>query len=83
MNPRVVKAIPLENYELKLLFSNNEERIFDVKPYLDDKFWSRLKNEGLFKLVEVNGGSITWLNEDIDFCPDEVYENSVPYTSFK
>lgn len=76
MNPRVKSVTVIEDYKLEITFTNNEIRIFDVKPYLKDKFWSRLNNIDIFKSVNVMGGSITWLDEEIDFCPDEVYENS-------
>lgn len=77
MNPRVKKVEILDNYRLQLTFTNDKMKIFDVKPYLKDKFWSRLKNQEIFKGVKVAGGSIEWLDGEIDFCPDEVYEKSV------
>ncbi len=76
MNPRVVDAKAIDNLKLEVIFSNGEKGIFDVKPYLKDKFWSKLQNIDIFKSVKVTGGSVSWLNEDIDFCPDEVYENT-------
>ena len=77
MNPRVKKVEVVDDYKLIITFINNQIKIFDVKPYLNDKFWSRLSNYEIFKNVKVSGGSITWLDEEIDFCPDEVYEKSV------
>lgn len=75
MYPRVKSAKPLDDYTLLITFSNGENKIFDIKPYLEDKFWSRLKDKNIFNNVKVNCGSIEWLDE-IDFCPDEVYEKS-------
>ncbi len=47
-----VKAVePLENYYLLLKFENDEERIFDVKPYLEIGKFKELKDEDLFKSV--------------------------------
>lgn len=77
MYPRVKSVKPLEDYMLLITFTNEEVKVFDIKPYLDDKFWSRLKDKAIFKTVKVNCGSIEWLDE-IDFCPDEVYEKSTP-----
>ncbi|HTB32646.1 MAG TPA: DUF2442 domain-containing protein, partial [Bacteroidia bacterium] len=34
MNPRVKEVYPMEDYQLRLVFNNGEEKIFDVKPYL-------------------------------------------------
>ena len=41
MNPRIIKVEPLEEYKLKLHFTNNEVKIFDTNPYL---------NKGIFKV---------------------------------
>jgi hypothetical protein len=75
MNPRVQSAKPLDNYKVLLTFTNGEKKIFDIAPYLNDKFWSKLSDKGIFEMVKVNYGTIEWLGE-IDFCPDEVYEKS-------
>ena len=72
---RVVEVVPLEDYRILLTFFNGDIRIFDVKPYLSEKFWSSLLNLDLFMKVKVTGGSVEW-NSDIDFCPDELYEKS-------
>lgn len=75
MNPRIINVVPMEEYKLLLIFSNNEFGIFDVVPYLHDRFWSSLKENSVFLNVKVSGGSIEWAN-GIDLCPDEVYENT-------
>jgi hypothetical protein len=33
-----VSVTPLEDYKLSLTFDNDEKRIFDVKPYLEDHY---------------------------------------------
>jgi hypothetical protein len=72
-----VAAKPLEKYQLLITFNNNEQRIFDVSPYLDDKFFAPLRNIALFNLVTINPLTIEWPGE-IDICPDELYYNSMP-----
>ena len=67
---------PLENYRLQITFDNKEVRIFDVKPYLNDKFFAPLQNISIFKSVKVNPISLEWAG-GIDMCPDELYYNSV------
>jgi hypothetical protein len=37
ISPSPVYVEPLEDYQLLLRFDNKEERIFDVKPYLEDR----------------------------------------------
>ena len=74
---RVVEVLALEEYRLLLTFSNGEIRIFDVKPYLNNKFWAPLSKVEVFQEVKVAGGSVEWTS-GIDFCPDEIYEKSIP-----
>ena len=51
MNPRVTKVEPLEEYKLKLHFTNNEVKIFDTNPYLNKGIFKELKNNIIFNLV--------------------------------
>ncbi len=76
MNPRVIKVEALEEYKLKLIFTNNEVKIFDTNPYLNKGVFKELKNFEIFKKVKVLMGSITWPNGQ-DFCPDTLYEESI------
>ena len=71
---------PLSKYRLLITFNNREQRIFDVCPYLSDDFFAPLKNPVLFREVRISPISITWPG-DIDFCPDELYYNSIPVRS--
>jgi hypothetical protein len=71
-----VSVTPLEDYKLSLIFDNNEKKIFDVKPYLEDHYYAPLKNLVVFQSVRINPITIEWLN-GIDMCPDELYYNSV------
>lgn len=75
MNPRVSKVIPLQNWKLLLTFSNGEDKIFDVKPWLEKGIYQQLKNIDLFKKPFVAFGTVVW-NEDIDFSPDTLYMES-------
>ena len=66
---------PLENYHLLLKFENGEERVFDVKPYLEIGKFQELKDENLFKTVKVCFDSIEWANQ-LDLDPELLYEKS-------
>jgi len=72
-----VDVKPLAEYRLLITFDNNEQRIFDVKPYLSDSFFAPLSDPVIFKSVKVSPISIEWAG-GIDICPDELYYNSVP-----
>jgi hypothetical protein len=68
---------PRPDYWLLVTFSNNEKRLFDVKPYLDFKPFNELRNTTLFDTVKPAGLSVEWLHGQ-DICPDELYYNSLP-----
>ena len=44
IRPKAVDVIPQADYCLLVTFSNDEKRVFDVKPYLDFKPINELKN---------------------------------------
>lgn len=74
MRPRAIDVKPLEDYTLMVTFSNNEKRIFDVKPYLQFKQFDGV--DKIFSTVHVAGLSIEWAN-GADICPDELYFDSM------
>lgn len=75
MRPKAVDVKILDNYELEILFDNNELRVFDVKPYFTFKVFKELKDLEKFRKVKISGLSIEWEN-GADICPDELYNNS-------
>ena len=77
MNPNVQAVEPLPNYKLKVLFTNNETKEFDVSPYLEKGIFAELKDESYFGQVRVSFGSIEWPNEQ-DFSKDTLYLLSTP-----
>ena len=76
MNPRVKNVLPEKNYTLHLWFTNGEEGIFDMTPYLDKGIFQELKNEQMFNTVRPFIGTIQWANQ-ADLCPDTVYIDSI------
>ena len=77
-----IEVKPLLHYQLLITFDNNERRIFDVTPYLDDNFFAPLRNPVIFKTVKINPISIEWIG-GIDICPDELYYNSKPVNNLR
>ena len=71
-----IEVKPLEQYKLLITFDNNERRIFDVSPYLNDSFFAPLRNRAVFNSVKTNPLTIEWAG-GIDICPDELYFNSI------
>jgi hypothetical protein len=78
MYPRVKQVKPLDDFKIYLVFDDGEERIFDIGPYLDKGVFSEWKSKSMFNSVHVVDGTVQWSNE-ADFCPDTLYEESVPY----
>lgn len=75
MRPKAIDVKVLNNYELEILFDNNEKKIFDVKPYFRFNIFEELKDLKKFEKVKIAGLSIEWEN-GADICPDELYNNS-------
>lgn len=75
MNPRVLHAKPINQYQLLITFSNQQQGIFDISEYLDLPVFQVLRNQSYFNTVQVQHGTITWQDE-VDFCPDTVYLKS-------
>jgi len=71
----VKEVKPLNNYFLLLKFENNEEKIFDMKPYLEIGKFKELKDKNLFNSVKVSFDSIEWDNQ-LDLDPEFLYEKS-------
>lgn len=71
----IVNVKPLEKYRLLLQFENDEQRIFDVTPFLEQGKYTELKNIDLFNSVRVCFDSIQWNNE-LDFDPEFLYQKS-------
>ena len=82
MNPRVKAVKPNPDYTITLLFTNDEIRSFDVKPYLDKGIFRDLKDLRFFNSVKPLLGSVQWQNGQ-DFCPDTLYMDSIPVPYFE
>jgi hypothetical protein len=78
MNPRPIAVEPIENYRLIVTFQNGETKIFDVSTLLQYPMYENLKDKSVFNLVKVDGHCIYW-DDDIDICPDMLYEKSVKH----
>ena len=81
MNPRIKAVKPNVDYTLTLTFTNDEVKVFDVKPYLDKGIFKELRDLSIFNSVKPFLGSIQWKNEQ-DFCPDTLYLNSISLEQF-
>ena len=76
MNPKVKTVKPIDNFMLHIWFTNGEEGLFDVKPYLNLGIFTELKDLAMFNTVHPDGLSIEWANE-ASLSPDTIYTSSV------
>jgi hypothetical protein len=77
MNPYVKSVQTGDDYQLLLKFDNGEQRVFDIKPYLDKPVFAKLQNINLFKTTRVVSGSVEWAG-DVDLSYDTLYIESKP-----
>lgn len=76
---RVVKVEADEKYQLHLVFSNGEKRLYDGKQLLgNEDVFAPLENLQLFMQAKTDGCAVVW-NDEIDIAPEALYEDSVPY----
>ncbi len=79
MYPGVKKVIPLPGFQLLLTFDNNEERIFDMNPFLDKGIFRGLCDAAVFDSVHTSFDTIEWEN-GADLCPETLYKESTLYS---
>ena len=72
---KVVSVIPQDDYSLLLAFENGEQRVFDVRPYLDKGIFVELNDINYFRQVRVAFNTVQWPHEQ-DFAPETLYLES-------
>ena len=72
----VKNVIVLDDFLLRLTFKNGEEKIFDMKPYLETGIFKMLKDEKLFRTAKVSFDTVEWEN-DADIDPETLYYEGV------
>lgn len=76
---RTVRAVtPLADYQLLLEFDNGAKRIYDVAPLLKFDAFASLRDVALFQQAHVIFDYTVGWNDDMDICPDCLYEHSIP-----
>jgi len=77
LRPKLIDVMPTDDYKLLLAYSNGEDRLFDVKPYIKGEWYGELANKAVFNTVRlVDGWTIEWQGGQ-DISPDDLYELSV------
>lgn len=68
---------PLPDFRLLITFENGEQRVFNVKPYLDKGVFQELRDLSLFNSARISFDAVEWAN-GADLCPETLYSDSVP-----
>ncbi|MBL8028941.1 MAG: DUF2442 domain-containing protein [Fibrobacteres bacterium] len=76
----VMSVKPRPDFTLLLKFENSETRIFDMRPLLDKKPFTNLKDTRLFLQAHVENGTVVWPG-NLDIAPETLFDHSVPVTA--
>ena len=68
---KVISVDPIEDYKLRIEFSNGKKGIFDVSPYVDKGVFVELKDHAYFRSVRPAFGGIMWPHEQ-DFSAETI-----------
>lgn len=71
----VIEVEPHKDNTLLLVFENKVKRLFDMKPYLEKKPFTKLKALELFMKAKVAYGTVVW-PENIDIAPETLWDHS-------
>lgn len=72
---RVKKAEYIQDYKIKIIFSDGAIKVVDFKPFLKNakNLFIPLLDIEYFKNFSIDDTTICWPNE-VDFCPDVLHE---------
>ena len=73
MYPSVKAVSANADYTLSIAFSNGENGVLDMKPFLDFGIFARLKNPNAFAAVAVSFDTVEW-KSGADLDPKFVYQ---------
>ena len=71
----IISVKTCDDYMLELVFENGENRIFDMKPFLDKKPFVKLRNSQLFSKASAQYGTVVWPG-NIDIAPETLWTRS-------
>jgi hypothetical protein len=76
---RIIRVAPKPGFVLQLTFDRGEIRLFDLRPYLRGALFLPLRDEELFRKVQVSDKirGLSWPN-GADLCADMLYMESTP-----
>jgi len=76
-SPDIKEARIINDYNILISFENGEQKVFDLKPYLDYPVFQALKNKDQLNAFQIVDGTIEW-DCGADLSPDTFYLESKP-----
>ena len=74
--PKVQSAFAIDDHTLVIEFDNKQKKKYDIKPLLEKEMFAPLKNQALFKAVQVEKGgyAVVW-DSNIDISEYELWSH--------
>lgn len=72
----IIHAEYVNDYVLRITFSNGEVRLVDFTPLMQNGICRKLQDIDYFKSFTLDPFTIDW-NDEIGFAPEYLYERSV------
>ncbi len=79
---RAVKVKPMKHYLLLIKFDNDEVKVFNCFPLLQDKLFSKIADISYFKTVHIDEMGLVCWDNSTDIDPYRLYENSESIEDF-
>ena len=72
---RIISAIPLSGYRLKVTFNDGTDGVFSVEPERRGRVFLKLLDPGVFNAVAINPdfGCVEWPG-GVDLCPETMHQ---------
>jgi len=76
---RVTKVIPLDDFVVRVWFTNGAERDVDLEKYLHGPVFEKIRNDrSVFCSIHVTEGKTIGWGEEVDLDPDTLYYDLTP-----
>lgn len=75
---KIIDAKVTDHLMMLITFSTGEKRVFDATVLTGSAF-KPLEDDAVFANFKIVHGVLTWMNEEIDYAPEYMYEHSYSY----
>ena len=79
-SPDIKHARVISDHKLLLIFTNGEEKVFDIIPFLKYPVFKPLNDSAEFESFNIVDGTLEW-KCGADLSHDTFYLESIPYNS--